>query len=218
MKKFRLLTVALVLTMALAGCGGFSEGLEAGMNDAMNGKAETEAPAEESEVAAEPETVVEETQEAEPVQEETAVPEETTEPEVAEPETAKPEVQAEPEKDTEEQSVESINVLLTAPVTVHEVKNGTKTEVIGEWAEIVVAKELVVATTQEEFVEFCQTVVADSGYNWFTISFGDGYGIQFQGSMTMIATYGTLDADGCIEEAIGMIMIQDDGTYSYSEN
>lgn len=222
MKKFRILSLALLLVLAISGCGGFSEGLEAGMNDAMNGKTETEAEpttqTEEPEVAAEPETVEEETQEVEPVQKETAIPEETTEPEATEPETVEPETKAEPEKDTEEQSVESINILLTAPVTVHEVKNGTKTEVIGEWAEIVIAKELVVATTQEEFVEFCQTVVADSGYNWFTISFGDGYGIQFQGSMTMIATYGTLDADGCIEEAVGMIMIQDDGTYSYSEN
>ncbi|MBR2401509.1 MAG: hypothetical protein IKB01_01900 [Lachnospiraceae bacterium] len=224
MKKFRILSLALLLVLALSGCGGFSEGLEAGMNDAMNGKTETEAEpgtqTEEPEVAAEPETVEEETQEVEPVQEEKTAPEETekVEPEVAEPETTEPEPQPEPEKETEEQSAGSINILLTAPITEHEVKNGSKTEVIGEWAEIVVAKELMLATTQEEYAEFCETVVADSGYNWFTISFGDGYGIQFQGSISYVATYGTLDTDGCIEEAIGTIMIQGDGTYSYTEN
>ena len=196
MKKFRLLTVALILTMVLVGCGGFSEGLEDGMNDAMNGKTEVEAESQTEEP--------EETEEVkETAQEETTVPEE-------------PEALA--EKTPEEQASGSVNVLLTAPVTEHDVKNGTKTEVIGTWAEIVVAKELALATTQEEYAEFCKTVVDGSGYNWVTISFGDGTGIQFQSSISYVATYGTIDSDGCIEEAIGMIMVQDDGTYSYTEN
>jgi len=187
MKKLKLLSVLMVMVLALAGCGGFSDGVKDGMNDAMNGKTES-------------------TEEA--TEEETDTQEET---EVQEPET-------EAESETAEQSTESSNILLAAPVTVSDVMNGTKTEKIGEWAEIVVAKELVEATTMDEFVEFCNSSVKDSGYNWYTISFGDGTGIQFQGSLSSVATYGTLDSDGCIEDAIGTIMLQEDGTYSYTEN
>lgn len=143
----------------------------------------------------------------EATEEETDAQEET---ETQEPETV--------DQETAEQAAGSANVLLTAPVTVKDVMNGTKTEKIGEWAEIVVAKELVEATTMDEFVEFCNSSVKDSGYNWYTISFGDGTGIQFQGSLSSVATYGTLDSDGCIEDAIGTIMLQEDGTYSYTEN
>ena len=64
----------------------------------------------------------------------------------------------------------------------------------------------------------CNEVVKDSGYNWVTISCGDGTGIQFQGSLSYLATYGTLDNEGCIVDAIGTIMLQEDGTYKYSEN
>ena len=190
MTKLKGLLVALLVAVALVGCGDSTGGLKAGIDDAMNSEKETEVQEEEQTVVEEPtEQVREEVAEQEPQQTE-----------------------------TEEQTVENTNILLTAPVAVYEVKNGAKTEVIGEWAEIVVAKELMLATTQEEYAEFCEKVVADSGYNWFTISFGDGYGIQFQGSMTMVATYGTLDNDGCIEKAIGVIMVQDGGTYSYSAN
>ena len=198
MKKLAVWMMILCMTVALCGCGGFSEGLEAGMNDAMSQEESQEESSEESEQA-------EET--AEQSQEETKEPEQTE---------SQPEETA--EADTTEQAAESINVLMTAPVTEHDVKNGAKTEVIGEWAEIVVAKELLQATSMEEFVEFCNEVVDESGYNWVTIACDDGTGIQFQGSMTMVATYGTLDNEGCIVDAIGTIMIQDDGTYSYSEN
>lgn len=193
MKKLKLLSVLMVMVLALVGCGGFSDGVKDGMNDAMNGKTES----------------TEETTE-----EETGTQEET---EVQEPETDAQET-TEAESGTAEQSAESSNILLTAPVTVSDVMNGTKTEVIGEWAEIVVAKELVEAVTMDEFVEFCNTSVQDSGYNWYTISFGDGTGIQFQGSISAVAAYGTLDNEGCIEEAVGTIMLQEDGTYSYTKN
>lgn len=198
MKNLKVWMMILCVTVALCGCGGFSEGLEAGMNDAMSqGKSQEESS--------------EENEQAEEIKRQGQ--EETQEPEQAEsqPEESK-------EDDTEEQAAESINVLMTAPVTEHEVKNGTKTEVIGEWAEIVVAKELLQATSMEEFVEFCNEVVDESGYNWVTITCDDGTGIQFQGSVSMVATYGTLDNEGCIVDAIGTIMLQEDGTYSYSEN
>lgn len=197
MKNLKVMMMILCMTVALCGCGGFSEGLEDGMNAAQSQEESKDESKEESQEETSQET---ETQEQTETETEESQPEET------------------PEADPEEQAAESINVLMTAPVTEHDVKNGTKTEVIGTWAEIVVAKELLQATTMEEFVEFCNEVVEDSGYNWVTISCDDGTGIQFQGAMTMVATYGTLDNEGCIVDAIGTIMIQDDGTYSYSEN
>ena len=211
MKKSRLLAVLLIMVLTLVGCGGFSDGLKDGMNDAMNGKPEITENTEEVKEEVTEEIVVEtKEQEAAEVQGQ-------KEPETAVQET-KEEEKPEEEPETAEQSTESANVLLTAPVTVKEVMNGTKTEVIGEWAQIVVAKELATETSMEEFAEFCNTAVKDSGYNWYTISFGDGTGIQFQGSVSYVATYGTIDNDGCIEKAIGTIMLQGDGTYSYTEN
>lgn len=190
MKKMRLLTVIMILTMVLVGCGGFSEGVKDGMNDAMNEKTEAEV-----------ETAVEETEEQ--TQEEAVAQEEpvSTEPEVAE----------------EEQTAETSNVLLTAPVTEYEVKNGTKTEVIGKRAEVVFDKELAKALTNEEFVEFCYTVVDGSGYNWVTISFGDGTGIVFAGSNPSMATYGEIDEEGALLEGKGYIMAYESGTVNYSE-
>lgn len=215
MRKSSLLVALLIMVMMLVGCGGFSDGLKDGMSDAMNGKTESTENTQEAKEEVE-ETKVEETQVEETQEQKETVAQEQREPETAVQE-AKEETPAE-ETETTEQSVESSNVLLTAPVTVKEVMNGTKTEVIGEWAQIVVAKEIAKETSMEEFVDFCNTAVKDSGYNWYTISFGDGTGIQFQGSISYVATYGTIDSDGCIEKAIGTIMLQSDGTYSYTEN
>lgn len=202
MKKFRILSMALLLVLALSGCGGFSEGLEAGMNDAMNGKTETEEP----EVTAEPETVTEEIQETEPVQEETAEP-------------AQAETKSENTKTEEVATVETTpaNLLMEAEVQVHEVMNGAKTEVIGERAEVVFSKDVAKTLTKEQFVEFCYEVVDGSGYNWFTISFEDGTGIVFAGSNASNATYGEIDADGAILEGYGYIMAYESGTVNYSE-
>lgn len=179
----------MILCMTVALCG--CGGFSEGLEDGMNAAASQKESSQESEMVEEPE---EERQE--PTQEETQ----------------------ESKKNAETQTADSVNVLMTAPVTVSEVKNGTKTEVIGEWAQIVVDKELLKATTMEEFVEFCNEVVDESGYNWFTISCGDGTGIQFAGSMSYVATYGTLDNEGCIVDDIGTIMLESDGSYSYSEN
>ena len=203
MKKVVVWLMSIMMAASLVGCG-FSDGVKDGMNDAMSQETtqdETEAEEEATEAV--------ESDEEEPVATE------QTESDAEEPE--EPE-QVQVEESAEQEETGSINVLMTAPVTVHDVKNGTKTEKIGEWAEVVVAKELLEATTDEEFAEFCNEVVKDSGYNWVTISCGDGTGIQFQGSISSAATYGKIDTDGCIEESIGTIMVQEDGTYSYAEN
>lgn len=127
----------------------------------------------------------------------------------------------EPENAADQESQEAAetgNPLLDAEVSVYDVMNGTKTEKLGEWAEIQVSKAILANVTQEQFSEFCNTRVKDSGYNWYSINCGDGTGIQFAGSISSVATYGTIDNESCIIESSGTIMVQEDGTYSYTES
>ena len=146
MKKVVVWLMVAMMAVSVCGCG-FSDGVKDGMEAAANKETETEG-------ATEEQTEAEETEVKEPE----SVPE--TE---AESEEETPGVSVGPEK-AETAQVESINVLMTAPVTEHEEKNDTK------WAEVVVDKELLKATTNEEFAEFCNKVVKDSGYNWVTAS------------------------------------------------
>lgn len=132
-------------------------------------------------------------------------------------EQAEPETEKEPEKSNAIEKPESDNPLMNADVQVGDVMNGTKTEKIGEWAEIRISKEVLKKVTQEQYAEFCESVVKDSGYNWFTIICEDGTGIQFAGSVHTVATYGNLDNEGCITETIGTIMMGIDGIYTYTE-
>ena len=131
--------------------------------------------------------------------------------------TTKPETLQEAKTELKEAKPESDNPLMNAEIQIGDVLNGTKTEKLGEWAEIQIGKETLKEITQEQFSEFCNGTVRDSGYNWFTISCEDGTGIQFAGSIPYVSTYGSLDNEGCIAESIGTITIQEDGTYSYTE-
>ncbi len=127
------------------------------------------------------------------------------------------ETSQEAKMEPEEAKPESDNPLMNIEIRIEDVVNGAKTEKIGEWAEIQIRKETLKGITQEQFIEFCNEVVKDSGYNWFTISCEDGTGIQFAGSISYVSTYGNLDNEGCIAESIGTITLQEDGTYSYTE-
>ena len=131
--------------------------------------------------------------------------------------TTKPETFQEAKTEPEEAKQESDNPLMNAEIQIGDVLDGTKSEKLGEWAEIQISKETLKEITQEQFLEFCNDIVKDSGYNWFTISFEDRTGIQFAGSIPYVATYGNLDNEGCITESIGTIMVQEDGRYSYTE-
>lgn len=110
------------------------------------------------------------------------------------------------------------NPLLDAGVIVCDVMNGTKTEKLGEYAYITVPLETMKKVTMEQYDEFCDQKVQDSGYNWVTIDFGNGSGLQFQGSTPAVATYGTLDNEECIEESKGTVIMTGENTYEHSEN
>lgn len=147
---------------------------------------------------------------------------ETSVPETEAPETEKadsdPENQAvDTEKPETDPETVSGNPLMAAELQVEDVMNGTRTEKIGEYAYIRVSLETMKNITMEQYAEFCSQVVKDSGYNWVTIDFGNGNGIQFQGSIPSIASYGSLDTERCIVETVGTIMMTGDDTYEYSE-
>jgi hypothetical protein len=118
----------------------------------------------------------------------------------------------------ESEESETGNPLLDAEVIVCDVMNGTKTEKLGEYAYITVPLETMKKVTMEQYDEFCDQKVQDSGYNWVTIDFGNGSGLQFQGSTPAVATYGTLDNEECIEESKGTVMMTGENTYEHSEN
>lgn len=152
----------------------------------------------------------------------------TQEAEKKDPETEVPDTETEEnstekqENDTEsaENSTESVsgNPLVAAELQVGDVMNGTRTDKIGEYAYIEISREKMKNVTIEQYAEFCSEVVKDSGYNWVTIDFGDGFGIQFQGSIPSISSYGSLDTERCITEQVGTIMMTGDNTYEYTES
>lgn len=109
------------------------------------------------------------------------------------------------------------NPLTQAKVKTAEVMNGSGTEKIGERAYIEISKEDLQDVTQEDFKEFADTVVKDSGYNYFTVVCNDGTGVFFGGSGIIIVSYGKLNDEGMLEETVGDILLQDNGEYTYEE-
>ena len=88
---------------------------------------------------------------------------------------------------------------------------------IGEYAYIRILKGQLEEITEENYKEFAETVVKDSGYNWVAIMCNDGTGICFPGSMYFVAEYGKQDKDGSILEAYGTITLNENGGYTYEE-
>lgn len=144
-------------------------------------------------------------------------PEAVFEPAEQEITTTKPKTLQEAKTEPEEAKPESDNPLLNAEIQIGDVLDGTKSKKLGEWAEIQISKAVLEEITQEQFSEFCNDIVNESGYSWFTISCEDGTGIQFAGSIPYVSTYGSLDNEGCIAESMGTIMVQEDGKYIYTE-
>lgn len=113
---------------------------------------------------------------------------------------------------------EDVNPLMEAEIQVGDVMNGHSDKKLGEYAYIEVPMKTMKKVTMEQYAEFCNQRVKDSGYNWFAIDFGDGTGLQFAGSTIDVSTYGTLDEEKCIVEDTGVVMLTGEDTYEYSEN
>ena len=110
---------------------------------------------------------------------------------------------------------DSSNPLLNAQVVTATVKSGDNSKTLGTYAYISIAKDILKTVTLEQFTEFAQTVVDNSGYNWFSIICEDGTGICFSGSDIYYPSYGKLDTDGAITDGYGDIT-WDFNTNSYS--
>lgn len=113
------------------------------------------------------------------------------------------------------QETTSSNVLLKARLKTDDVKSGTG-DVIGKRAYIEIKGSQLNSLTMEEFKDFANSVVKNSGYNYVTIIADDtSKGIFFPGSMTELAQYGIVNVDGTLKNVFGYIQLQDDGSYSY---
>lgn len=120
-------------------------------------------------------------------------------------------------KDTLYPEAQKHNVLMDYDLTVKEVKSGDGS-IIGQRAYIRIMKSQLQEIAPENFVEFVESRVRDSGYNWVSIICDDGTGICFPGSMVQVADYGKLDDDGSILESFGTIALEEGGGYAYSKN
>lgn len=119
----------------------------------------------------------------------------------------------EPPAQTEQQSTE--NPLMKAEFFKADVKTGIGDNVIGERGFINVSKSDLKSVTNEQFTQFAEEKVKDSGLNCVSIICEDGTGICFAGSNSMVAEYGELDKDGAILKSFGTIMLTEDG-YTYT--
>lgn len=128
------------------------------------------------------------------------------------PAPAVPETPEAPEKPAEE--VE--NPLLSATFSLDEVKSGVGDNVLGQYGYIKIDKKDLKTVTNEQFTEFAEQKVQDSGLNWVSIICDDGTGICFAGSISYVAEYGEVDTDGAILKSTGVIMLTDSG-YTYEQ-
>lgn len=108
----------------------------------------------------------------------------------------------------------SDNPLMNLKVQTGNVMNGMGDTVLGERAFSRMDKEDIRNITSEQYTEFVDKKIKDSGYNWYSIIFTDGTGIQWAGSDPGNAVYGKMDLEGCVTEPEGYIQIRD-GKYSY---
>lgn len=112
----------------------------------------------------------------------------------------------------------SDNPLIAAELQHGFVYNGSNTEVLGQYAYITISKSTLESISLDEYTEFCETVVDRSIYKWVSIICDDGTGIQFTGSQYVIATYGTINYQGVIIQAIGDIMQNETGFEYIDQN
>lgn len=107
--------------------------------------------------------------------------------------------------------------LKNAQVFESDVFNGTGTDVIGKRAYVILPKEDLKSITEQDYSDFLNTKVKGQQYNWFSIICDDGTGIVFAGSFAGLGTYGKIDSEGCITEAIGNIISNESGGYTFEK-
>lgn len=108
------------------------------------------------------------------------------------------------------------NVLLSKKIQTADVMNGLGDAVIGQRSYIEVTNDEMTSLTLEQFQEFTNTVVKKYDGNYFSIIATDSNkAIFYPGSDITIIQYGIADANGMLNEVLGYILLQDDGSYTY---
>lgn len=111
------------------------------------------------------------------------------------------------------------NFLLDYDVKTADVKSGSG-DVIGQYAYISIIKSKLKEVTEDNFIEFVETVVKNDEYkdfNYILIKCDDGTGILFSEKNALINQYGELNDDDMIEKTIGYINQGADGSYTYEQ-
>lgn len=108
---------------------------------------------------------------------------------------------------------DSNTTLNNAEFMVETVTSGSGKD-IGTRGYVEIAKEALKATTNEEFLKFCEDKVKDSGHNWVTIICDDGTGLLFTASMSELVGYGNVNEYGQMIKSYGFAMLKD-GIYEY---
>lgn len=111
----------------------------------------------------------------------------------------------------------SDNPLLNLKKETARVMSGSGTLSLGEYAFFRMNKDDMRNISMEQFKEFVDTRVNNSGYNWCSIIFTDGTGIVWEGSIPEYASYGKLSTDDnhIIEYYGDITWDYDKETYSY---
>lgn len=109
------------------------------------------------------------------------------------------------------------NDLMDYDLIVKDVLNGSGDTVIGQYAYISITGKQLEAMTADNLREFAESRVVDSGYNWVSIIATDNKGICFSGSLPDYGTYGVVDENGVVTEVLGDWILGTDGNYTYTE-
>lgn len=107
------------------------------------------------------------------------------------------------------------NFLMDKKLTEKDVLSGSG-DVLGKYAYIRVTSKQFKNITPDMLKEFAESVVDNSGYNWFSIIAPSNVGICFSGSDISSAFSGKIDGDGSILDADGMWLRDDNGNYTYT--
>lgn len=119
--------------------------------------------------------------------------------------------ESEVEENSDSELKSSSNFLMNLPVEEVKLTNGS-------CGKIVVIKNILTdVVSEDEFIEFVDSRVNDSGYNWFTIDLMDGTGLVFTGCNTTVISYGEIDPiDGSLLKQT-QVYIRSEDTYSIVE-
>lgn len=114
-----------------------------------------------------------------------------------------------------EQPQQDKNPLMNLEIQEAEVLSGGG-ELIGKRAYVEMPKSDYDALTDEQLVEFAESVVDGADYNWFTVILDDGTGLEFPGCSVLVGMYGSIDGEGVIEATEQYVSVAD-GNITFEE-